>query len=165
MNACPNITLPEWKKLEATVGTFEAYRDYMETDGEIRSPEEVQKKIDARASIKPEVRDLFDNNPEFAQSIYDIINSEETRDSDKLLALQQYSDYLDAFESTKDYKLGTGEDIKNFKEHRDFILHVARNTQGPSIGEIAKEVYDSAEPLIGASEQQMKNALAIEFAD
>ena len=166
MNACPNITLPEWKKLEAAVGTFEAYRDYMETDGEIRSPEEVQKKIDARASIKPEVRDLFDNNPEFAQSIYDIINSEETRDSDKLLALQQYSDYLDAFESTKDYKLGTGEDIKNFKEHRDFILHVARNTQGPSIGEIAKEVYDSTEqPLIGASEQQMKNALAIEFAD
>ena len=43
MNACPNTTLPEWKKLEAAVGTFEANRDYMETDGEIRSPEEVQK--------------------------------------------------------------------------------------------------------------------------
>ena len=45
MSSCPNINLPEWKTLEESVGTFEAYRDFMETDGMIRTPEEVQAKL------------------------------------------------------------------------------------------------------------------------
>lgn len=47
---CPNINMPEWVALEAAVGKMEAYRDYMETDGLIRTPEEVQRKLDARGT-------------------------------------------------------------------------------------------------------------------
>jgi hypothetical protein len=42
---CPNINTPEWKALEAAVGKFEAYRDFIEQDGEIRNPEIVQAKL------------------------------------------------------------------------------------------------------------------------
>jgi hypothetical protein len=48
MSVCPNINLKEWKALEASVGKFEAYRDFMETNGEIRTSEEVQAKINSR---------------------------------------------------------------------------------------------------------------------
>lgn len=48
MNTCPNINLPEWKALEKAVGRFEAYRDYMETNGQIRDPKTVIEKIDLR---------------------------------------------------------------------------------------------------------------------
>ena len=46
--SCPNKNLPEWKALVAKVGTFEAYRDYLETNGEIRDPKYVASKIRAR---------------------------------------------------------------------------------------------------------------------
>ena len=42
--------MPEWVALEAAVGKMEAYRDYMETDGLIRTPEEVQRKLDSRST-------------------------------------------------------------------------------------------------------------------
>lgn len=48
MLTCPNINTAEWKALEKEVGKFEAYRDYMETDGDIRSPEIVKQKIQDR---------------------------------------------------------------------------------------------------------------------
>ena len=48
MNTCPNINLHEWKALEKAVGRFEAYRDYMETNGQIRDPKTVIEKIDLR---------------------------------------------------------------------------------------------------------------------
>lgn len=44
MNICPNINLPEWQALEEAVGKFEAYKDFMETGGMIRTPEEVLSK-------------------------------------------------------------------------------------------------------------------------
>lgn len=47
---CPNKNTPEWKALELRVGTFEAYRDFMENDGDIRDPEVVARKIDARTN-------------------------------------------------------------------------------------------------------------------
>lgn len=45
MKACPNINSPEWKELEAAVGRFEAMKDWMEHNGEIRSANEVLSKI------------------------------------------------------------------------------------------------------------------------
>ena len=51
MTVCPNINTPEWKALEEAVGKFEAYRDFMETKGEIRTPEEVQSKLDLRNQV------------------------------------------------------------------------------------------------------------------
>jgi len=54
MSVCPNKNSAEWKALaadptEGGVGTFEAYRDFLENK-EIRSPEIVQAKIDAKTS-------------------------------------------------------------------------------------------------------------------
>ena len=48
MTTCPNVNLAEWKTLEAGVGQFEAYRDYVETKGQIRTPEEVEAKLNKR---------------------------------------------------------------------------------------------------------------------
>ena len=48
MSICPNINLQEWKDLEAGVGTLEAFRDFMETGGEIRTTEQVQAKLAER---------------------------------------------------------------------------------------------------------------------
>ena len=50
--SCPNTNLPEWNDLVEAVGQLEAYKDFMETDGKIRTPKEVQRKIAARASLK-----------------------------------------------------------------------------------------------------------------
>ena len=50
--SCPNKNLPEWKTLVAKVGNREAFRDYMETNGEIRTPEEVLEKLAKRMQAK-----------------------------------------------------------------------------------------------------------------
>ena len=42
---CPNINSPEWRALESKVGRFEAMRDWLETNGEIRSPKVVLDKL------------------------------------------------------------------------------------------------------------------------
>ena len=52
MSSCPNINLAEWKSLEESVGTFEAYRDFMETDGMIRTPKEVQLKLREKSNYQ-----------------------------------------------------------------------------------------------------------------
>jgi hypothetical protein len=44
MLACPNINLPDWKNLVKVVGEHEAYKDYLETDGLIRTADEVLNK-------------------------------------------------------------------------------------------------------------------------
>ena len=62
MASCPNINSQEWKTLENAVGKLEAYRDYMETNGEIRTPEEVLSKLELRkAAIKEPSQ--FSENP------------------------------------------------------------------------------------------------------
>ena len=48
MSICPNITSPEWETLETAVGKLESYRDWLETGGEIRTPEEVLTKLEQR---------------------------------------------------------------------------------------------------------------------
>ena len=48
MSICPNITSPEWETLEASVGKLESYRDWLETGGEIRTPELVLAKLEQR---------------------------------------------------------------------------------------------------------------------
>jgi hypothetical protein len=58
MSVCPNINSTEWKALEAAVGKLEAFRDFMETNGDIRTPEEVLAKIELRNSIDPLVMQM-----------------------------------------------------------------------------------------------------------
>jgi hypothetical protein len=45
MSICPNKNLPEWKTLVEEVGEYEAFRDFFENEGEIRTPEMVQEKL------------------------------------------------------------------------------------------------------------------------
>ena len=54
MASCPNINLAEWKALESAVGKFEAYKDYMETNGEIRDSQVVIDKIQLRDAARVE---------------------------------------------------------------------------------------------------------------
>jgi hypothetical protein len=51
MSSCPNIKSEEWQALEQDpkIGKFKAYQDYLETGGEIRTPEEVKAKLASRA--------------------------------------------------------------------------------------------------------------------
>ena len=55
MSVCPNINTSEWKALEAAVGRFEAYKDFIESDYQIRTVKEVQDKIAAREEAKSKV--------------------------------------------------------------------------------------------------------------
>ena len=68
MSVCPNINLPEWKALEAAVGRFEAYKDFVESGYEIRSVKDVQDKITERresiqkAKVYPHTAGLMSGN-------------------------------------------------------------------------------------------------------
>ena len=41
MLVCPNKNLGEWKELVSTIGEVEAFRDFMERDGEIRTLKQI----------------------------------------------------------------------------------------------------------------------------
>lgn len=58
MSICPNINTPEWRALEEAVGKIEAYRDFMETDGDIRTPQEVTAKIISRKESAYDINNL-----------------------------------------------------------------------------------------------------------
>jgi hypothetical protein len=68
MSVCPNINTPEWKALEAAVGRFEAYKDFVDSNYEIRTIEEVQNKINERrnatvnAVVQPHMSGLMSGN-------------------------------------------------------------------------------------------------------
>lgn len=70
MASCPNKTfktdptqeMSDWAMLEDKVGKLEAYRDYMETDGQIRDPQVVADKIKLREET-PHTPSNFGNNP------------------------------------------------------------------------------------------------------
>lgn len=84
MSTCPNINLQEWKDLEASVGTFEAYRDYLETDGQIRTPEEVQEKLRSREA-DAEMRSSLGEKPSF-QDVYESITGDKQASTGTTLA-------------------------------------------------------------------------------
>ena len=68
MSTCPNKNLKEWKDLVEAVGEVEAYRDYLETKGEIRNPVDVQVKMLNRLDnpkgeyVKPSFLEGLDDN-------------------------------------------------------------------------------------------------------
>ena len=45
MLVCPNKNTTEWKDLVATVGEFEAFRDFIESGYNIRDPKVVSEKL------------------------------------------------------------------------------------------------------------------------
>lgn len=51
IKSCPNRASKEWKDLESYVGPMEAMRDFMETGGLIRTPEEVMEKLRTKWKI------------------------------------------------------------------------------------------------------------------
>jgi len=71
---CPNINLSDWKSLVAVVGKYEAYKDYLETDGKIRNPEVVKAKVESRNPLNQKGANLFNENPSFEEvsnSVFD----------------------------------------------------------------------------------------------
>ena len=82
MKVCPNKNTPEWKALELAVGQFEAMRDFMETDGDIRTPEVVQAKLDSRAAEAKMREDIAKESPQ--------------RNEPGIVALRETLDTLDA---------------------------------------------------------------------
>ena len=85
MSVCPNKNLPEWKSLVETVGEFEAYRDFMETNGEIRTPEVVVAKLDSRNATKYQHAKTTDTN--------NVISREKAETVLKALAAKFGDDY------------------------------------------------------------------------
>lgn len=69
MSVCPNINSTEWKALEAAVGKLEAFRDFMETNGDIRTPEEVLAKLQKRSLAQKIKLDTFVNDSLFGLDI------------------------------------------------------------------------------------------------
>ena len=68
---CPNKNLAEWKDLVEAVGTFEAYRDFLNTGGLIRTPSEVMSTIENRNPLKQESTQKFTEDP----SLMDVYNT------------------------------------------------------------------------------------------
>jgi hypothetical protein len=64
---CPNKNLKEWKTLVNSVGEFEAYRDYLNTGGLIRSPQEVLSAIEQRNPLTQKPDGMFNENPTLAE--------------------------------------------------------------------------------------------------
>lgn len=58
MSVCPNINTSEWKQLEEAVGRFEAYKDFVESGYEIRTPQEVVSKLEKKAQIEEKIQAL-----------------------------------------------------------------------------------------------------------
>jgi len=81
---CPPRHLNEWKKLEKAVGRTEAIRDWKETKGEVRTPEEVNRKIAERTAgiqekkktpivpIKNDKLSLFKREIKFGPKVTDL---------------------------------------------------------------------------------------------
>ena len=65
MNTCPNITSPAWKALVEEVGTREAYRDFFETGGVIRTANEVKQKLEMREIQKANRSFLLSNKADY----------------------------------------------------------------------------------------------------
>ena len=96
MKICPNINSPEWKALENAVGRFQAYKDFYETNGEIRTPEQVIEKINNREKVLNERRiaeesmlDLANlqssqNQPNYGINIEQLKNSKALEFADQL---------------------------------------------------------------------------------
>jgi hypothetical protein len=86
MSICPNINLQEWKDLEAGVGTLEAFRDFMETGGEIRTTEQVQAKLAERTGYPD--RSIPESNV--------IVPVEDARNvEEKIRSLDRINDFLE----------------------------------------------------------------------
>ena len=63
MNACP--IGPEWNRLVRAVGEFQAYKDYVESGYQVRTPEAVREKLNM-TSYEPSVRingNLYESEP------------------------------------------------------------------------------------------------------
>lgn len=58
MSVCPNINTTEWKKLEAAVGRFEAYKDFVQSNYEIRTPEQVLAKLKRNQQLEEKIKPL-----------------------------------------------------------------------------------------------------------
>jgi Mor family transcriptional regulator len=130
MLSCPNINLQDWKDLESAVGTFEAYRDYLETDGQIRTPEQVSSKLAQRKSAE-EIPSQFSENPSFAE-LYEFMNK------DKQAVLGTTVDQLKnarAIELANKLSNALGINYEVVSEEQAYML--TKDTRNPWNGEAA----------------------------
>lgn len=88
MLTCPNKSSAEWKTLEKAVGTYEAIRDYMETGGKIRTPEEVISKLNTISDIISKPINQFQADTQTIEEMFD--NSKDTiLNTDVVFELEQ----------------------------------------------------------------------------
>ncbi len=77
MAVCPNKNLPQWKALVERVGEFEAYRDYLEYNNEIRDADVVESKIEQRAEVHGKG---WVDGRYYSQNIQEIFNADQQID-------------------------------------------------------------------------------------
>jgi hypothetical protein len=70
LNMCP--TGPEFDTLVKAVGKMEAMRDWMENDGEVRSPEQVLEKLKLKNEV-PQESEIASEKPEVFESAEDVM--------------------------------------------------------------------------------------------
>lgn len=130
MSSCPNINLAEWKALESAVGKFEAYRDYLETGGEIRTPGEVEYKMAAR-DVTEQMRSSLGESPSFAEMYQEINAEKQARFGMKLSQLKNGR----ANELANKLSLALGIDYGSVTAEEAMLL--TKNSKNPWSGEAA----------------------------
>ena len=130
MSSCPNINLAEWKALESAVGKFEAYRDYLETGGQIRTPAEVEYKMAAR-DVTEQMRSNLGESPSFAEMYEEINANKQARFGTKLSQLKNGR----ANELANKLSIALGIDFEAVTAEE--AMMITKNTSNPWSGEAA----------------------------
>ena len=121
MISCPNRNSADWKALTDAIGEFEAMRDFMEYET-IRSIEEVRESKPElftnspikQTVIKPGVEELFESNPELANSVYEALGFNNLRKEYSNVIIDQVWKRLASEGITNaDSLIGTRETINN----------------------------------------------------
>lgn len=139
MSVCPNINLDEWKALEATVGRFEAYKDYVESGYEIRTPEEVQDKINKRieatetAEKQPHTAGLMSGV--VSETSLSLFHAAETDMSAMTEKMVQQSKTTRAYEIARKLSLGLGVEFEIIPAER--ATELTAGTKNPWSGQAA----------------------------
>jgi len=143
MSTCPNVNTAEWKALVEGVTEFEAYRDYMETGGKIRTVAEVQAKLSQRTDS---TASNFEKNiiSQDDKSYYRGQIEKPTIDEDGNLILYAREDELYKRAGLKSKGVSMTDDLQSAIEYGNGQLEVAQN--------LASESYDANTELERLSE-------------
>ena len=142
MSSCPNKSFKtdvnqkksDWDLLVEEVGEFEAYRDYMETDGEIRSSEAVKNKLEMRKGVPGSVMYPKSNIPAGEFTLADVA-------SDQLGETDNLGINIDQLKSTRAIelanKMSAALNVKYEIVTAEQAAIITQNAKNPWSGEAA----------------------------